>query len=97
MTDHVLTEVRAAVPVERETDLLAGFKQILAGPIPDGLLRTELLKGSDGQWRIQTLWRDHAALDAMRQRPQAPSAPTLFKSVGSEPTLTVLDVRAALA
>ncbi len=94
MSEHVLTEVSASVDPEREADLLAGFENLARSPFPDGLLRSELLRGPDGQWRIQTLWRDRAALDAMRAGTEPPAAPTLFRSVGAEPTLTILDVAA---
>ncbi len=94
---RVLTEVSARVTPEREADLQAGFERLLAGPLPDGLLRTELLRGPGGQWRIQTLWRDHEALDAMRASTEPPAAPRLFREVDAEPTLTILEVAASLA
>ena len=92
MTEHVLTEVSATVDPVRENDLLAGFRALLESAVPDGLLRTELLRGPGGQWRIQTLWRDPAALEAMRAAAEPPAALTLFRSVGAEPSLTVLQV-----
>lgn len=93
MAHHVLTEVSATVAEEQEAALVDGFNVLLSQPVPDGLLRTELLHG-DGIWRIQTLWRDQAALDAMRAGSEPPAAPTLFRSVGATPTLTVLRVAA---
>jgi quinol monooxygenase YgiN len=92
MTQHVLTEVSASVDPGRDDDLLAGFRELLVSSVPDGLLRTELLRGPGGTWRIQTLWRDPAALDAMRASGQPPAALTLFRSVGAEPSLTILEV-----
>ncbi|MDQ4213156.1 antibiotic biosynthesis monooxygenase [Microbacterium sp. ASV81] len=96
MPEHVLTEVSAVVAAERESALIAGFAALLDQPLPDGLLRTELLRGSDAEdgrtWRIQTLWRDRQALDAMRASAEPPAAPALFRSVGAEPSLTVLTV-----
>ena len=89
---QVLTEVRAAVDQSRHDALMEGFEALLAEPLPDGLLRTELLFGG-GQWRVQTLWRDRGALAAMRSSAGEPAAPTLFRSVGAEPHLTILDVR----
>ena len=94
MSQHVLTEVRATVGPDRVDDLVAGFRQLLRSSTPDGLLRTELLRGPEGQWRIQTLWRDKAALDAMRAASEPPAAPSLFRSVGADPSLTVLEVTA---
>jgi hypothetical protein len=92
MAAQILTEVSATVDANREIELVEGFREITAGGIPDGLVRTELLRGQDGQWRIQTLWRDREALDAMRARPEPPAAPRLFSNVGAEPTLQVYEV-----
>jgi quinol monooxygenase YgiN len=94
MTGQVLTEVSAAVAPEREADLLAAFRELITQSLPDGLVRTELLRGQDGHWRIQTLWRDRAALNAMRAVPELPAAIRLFRDVGAEPELAILDVAA---
>ncbi|HSN11801.1 MAG TPA: hypothetical protein VLS51_06820 [Propionibacteriaceae bacterium] len=88
----VITEVTAVVDAEKEASLLEGFRRLLAGAKPDGLERTELLRGRDGAWRIQTLWRDQEALDTMRAAPEPPAAPTLFREVGAEPVLQILVV-----
>jgi hypothetical protein len=75
---------------------VAGFEALLAESPPDGLLRTELLHVGD-EWRIQTLWRDGDALAAMRSSTGEPAAPKLFRSVGGDPELTILEVRASTA
>ncbi|MFE0583079.1 MULTISPECIES: hypothetical protein [unclassified Streptomyces] len=93
MTGPILTEVSAVVPAGREADLVTAYRELVARPLPDGLIRTELLSGPDGRWRIQTLWRDLAALDAMRAAPEGPAAPRLFRDVGAEPELGLFDVR----
>ncbi|NUP67074.1 MAG: hypothetical protein HOW71_33430, partial [Nonomuraea sp.] len=89
MSGHVLTEVSAVVAPERETGLVAAYRELVAGSPPEGLMRTELLSGPDGRWRIHTLWRDRAALDAMRAAPQGPAAPRLFREAGAEPALAL--------
>lgn len=94
MSQHILTEVSATVDPERESDLVAAFGDLPRSAFPDGLLRSELLHGANGRWRIQTLWRDRAALDAMRAGSEPPVAPTLFLNVGAEPTLEILEVAA---
>ncbi|HEX5333918.1 MAG TPA: antibiotic biosynthesis monooxygenase [Cellulomonas sp.] len=91
----VMTEVSAIVEPGREADLLDGFRRLLAEPKPDGLERTELLRARDGAWRIQTLWRDQAALDRMRAAPEPPAAPQLFRQVGADPVLAVFRVEAS--
>jgi hypothetical protein len=92
MSSPVLTVVSATVSEDAHEPLVAGFQKLIQGGFPDGLLRTELLQRPYGRWCIQTLWRDRAALDAMRAGSEPPAAPTLFRSVGSEPTLEIWDV-----
>jgi hypothetical protein len=92
MTGRILTEVTATADPAREDDLVAGFQELTRQAVPEGLLRTELLRGPDDVWRIQTLWRDRLALDAMRGGNEPPAAPSLFRRVGAEPVLTVLAV-----
>ena len=41
----VVTTVDTTVPPEREQELLDGFRQLNEGDKPDGLLRSELLRG----------------------------------------------------
>ncbi len=93
---RVLSEVSAVVRPDRENEFLAGVRAMVGLPRPDGLLRTELLRGSAGRWRIQTLWRDLDALAATRITPEPPrTAPQVFLSVGAEPSLEILDVELA--
>jgi heme-degrading monooxygenase HmoA len=93
---RVVSEVSAVVRPEQEDEFLAGVREMVTLPRPDGLLRTELLRGSDGQWRVQTLWRDLDALAASRVTPEPPrTAPHVFRSVGAEPSLEILEVELA--
>lgn len=92
MPAQILTEVSATVDVDREAELVKGFQELTARGTPEGLVRTELLRGPNRQWRIQTLWRDRASLDAMRAGPEPPAAPRLFSQVGAEASLQVLQV-----
>jgi hypothetical protein len=94
MPGEIMTEVSAIVPGERVGDVPAAFAELARRPLPDGLLRTELLAGRDGEWKIQSLWRDQAALDAMRGGAEPPAAPALFRQLGAEPVLRIYDVRA---
>lgn len=93
---EILTDVSAHVAEDREADLVRGYRELVAQPTPDGLLRTELVQGADGLWRILTLWRDRDALEAVRSGSRPPAAPALFRSVGAEPSLQVYEVRRAL-
>jgi uncharacterized glyoxalase superfamily protein PhnB/quinol monooxygenase YgiN len=94
MATRILTEVSGVVPEANADAVLPAFEQLLRQPLPDGLLRTELLRGPDGEWRIHSLWRDQAALDAMRAAPDPPAAPALLRRLGAEPTLRIHEVAA---
>lgn len=94
LSHEIMTEVSAVVSDERESEVLAAFEDLLQRPLPDGLVRTELLAGPDGEWRILSLWRDQAAPDAMRAGSEPPAAPTLFRQLGGEPVLRIYKVRA---
>lgn len=54
------------------------------GPKPDGLLRSELLRGQAGAWRIQTTWRDRDAPVAVRESGKPPAALVLLDQLGVE-------------
>ena len=58
MPGEIMTEVSAILPGERSDVIPAAFAELAQRPLPDGLLRTELLAGRDGEWKIQSLWRD---------------------------------------
>jgi hypothetical protein len=91
---NVLTEVSAIVSDDQASELADGFAELVRRPLPDGLLRTELLRGPGDEWRIHSLWRDQAALDAIRAQPEPPAAPQLFRQVGADPVLRVYLIHA---
>jgi hypothetical protein len=93
MDGEILTEVSAQVAETH--DVPGAFARLLETSLPDGLVRTELLHGSGDEWRIQSLWRDQAALDAMRAGTEPPAAPALFRRMGAEPTLRIFRVEAS--
>jgi hypothetical protein len=84
MDEQILTSVSAQVDPNRDGELVEGFRALVGGALPDGLVRAELLRGQDGTWRIQSLWRDRAALMAAREAGQRPAALVLFDRVGAE-------------
>jgi len=94
MPGEIMTEVSAIVDRERAGDVVAAFAELAQRPLPDGLARTELLEGPGGEWTIQSLWRDWAALDAMRAGPEPPTAPALFRQLGVEPELRIYSLQA---
>ncbi len=94
MSGEIMTEVSAVVSDTRAGEVAAAFAELAQQPLPDGLLRTELLAGGDGDWKIQSLWRDQAALDGMRAGTEPPAAPALFRRVGAEPVLRIYRLQA---
>lgn len=90
---NVVTIVSADVDEGRAQELVAAFDALLAEGLPDGLLHTRLLGDGRGHWAIHSLWRDRAALDAMRAAPEPPAAPALFQRFSAEPALLVMEVR----
>jgi hypothetical protein len=88
----ILTIVSADVDDSRSKDLVADFESMLSGGLPDGLLETRLLGDGAGHWAIHSLWRDRAALDAMRAAPEPPAAPALFRRFSAEPALAIMTV-----
>jgi hypothetical protein len=95
MDEQILTSVSAEVDPSRNGELVDGFSALVGGALPDGLVRTELLRGGDGTWRIQSLWRDRAALMAAREAGERPAALMLFERVGAEHAHEVFTVVAS--
>jgi heme-degrading monooxygenase HmoA len=88
----VLTRVAAVVDPARTDELIEAYRRLLTEAMPDGLEQTMLLRAEGDEWQVVTLWRDRAALDAMRARPEPPAAVALFGSVDAKPVVTVYDV-----
>lgn len=89
---NILTIVTANVHEGRAQDLIAAYKMLLAGNLPDGLLETQLLGDGKGHWAIHSRWRDLAALDAMRAATDPPAAPMLFRRFSAQPSLAIMNV-----
>ena len=89
---NILTIVTADVDQGQAQDLIAAYEALLAAGLPDGLLETQLLGDGQGHWAIHSLWRDQAALDAMRSAPEPPAAPALFRRFSAEPTLAIMQI-----
>jgi hypothetical protein len=93
----VLTVLEAHVPVERSSILQEGYRSLGIQAKPPGLVSSQLIRSvADATlWRIETAWRDRAALDAMRAH-GTPAGVVLFRNVGAEPSLAVFEVVAQL-
>jgi hypothetical protein len=92
MGNPLITSVSATVDAAREEELTTGFRELVSKGLPEAILRSELLHGRDGTWRIQTLWRDYDALMAARNSAERPAALELFERVGSDHTHEVFTV-----
>jgi heme-degrading monooxygenase HmoA len=94
---RILTSVALVVPQSREEDVIPAYRQLVAeGPRPEGLLRSELLRGQGGRWLVHTLWRDRAAIMAARDAGQRPAALLLANRIGAEHSHEVLTVEETL-
>lgn len=94
---RILTAVTLVVPPDREAELLTGYRELTAdGPVPEGLLRSELLRGEGGRWLVHTLWRDREAILAARRSGAQPAALVLAERVGAEHSHEVLTVEQSL-
>lgn len=91
-TDMIVTAVSAVVPRERETEFLDGYRAINASKEPDGLLRSQLLRGSEGDYVIQTVWRDRDALMAARDPNTPPAGLALLDRVDATHSHEVLAI-----
>jgi quinol monooxygenase YgiN len=89
---NVLTIVTADVDQAQGEELIAAYEVLLAGGLPEGLLETQLLGDGQGHWAIHSLWRDRAALEAMRAAPEPPAAPALFRRFSAEPAMVIMPV-----
>ncbi|MEZ0069795.1 heme-degrading monooxygenase HmoA [Streptacidiphilus sp. MAP12-20] len=92
MMSWVLTEANVTVAAEHEGRLIAAYRHLISQPLPEGLIQTEILRGPDGAWRIQTLWRDRASMEAMRASLEGPEAPRLFREIHAKPEFSIFDV-----
>ena len=94
---RLLTSVELLVPEDRDGDVVPAYRALVTDePMPEGLLRSELLRGQDGRWLMQTLWRDRDAVMAARSSGAKPAALLLAEQLGAEHSHDVLTVAATL-
>ncbi len=84
MSKRVVTAVDANVDPEHEAEFLDGYRRLTQEEQPDALIRSELLRGQDGAWRIQTTWQDLDALTAVRKLGKPPAALVLLDRIGAQ-------------
>jgi ketosteroid isomerase-like protein len=91
-TAQVVTAIDAVVIPERSAELVDGFRTMSERARPDGLVRSELLRGHYGLWRIQTTWRDSEALTTVRNSGEPPAALRLLDALGAHHTHAVFSI-----
>ncbi len=92
MDPRIITSVDATVDEDMVDALREGYRALSSGPRPTGLISTQLLRGQNGNWRIQTTWRDRATLMELRKSGQPPAALELLDRVGATHTHAVFVV-----
>jgi len=93
----LLTVLEGRVEAARVVELRAAYAELATKPKPAGLIRSQLIQAvaDPGLWRIQTLWENREALDAMRHA-GTPAGVLIFRGAGAEPTLSIFDVLSTL-
>ena len=86
-----------SVNADKWAVLEAAYRAALQEHTP-GLVQTFFLHSSAKAacWQIATVWKDRAALNAMRHSGETPQGVLIFLAAGAEPTLTIFDVPAYL-
>ena len=96
MGPAVMTTIDTVIEPEHEQDLIEGFRHMTEGRQPEGLVRSELLRGHGGAWRIQTTWRNRDALLALRASGEPPAALALLDRLGAHHSHTVHTVERSI-
>ncbi len=88
----VVTMLEALVAPEKKEDLLREYRGG-TDSLPPFIVESFLLQERDTRsWRIVTVWRSSEELEAYRSSVETPEGVRIFRAVGSEPTLTILEV-----
>ena len=90
----VITILEAPVAADRVADLEHAYRLATTSALPAAIVETFLTRdaGDPGRYRIVTVWRSRAALEAMRASGETPKGVQMFQDVGSAPELSILDV-----
>lgn len=93
----VVTVLEAIVPAGQEAALQSAYQAAGSTALPQGLVRTELLRDArdSSRWRIQTAWESREALEKMRNA-GTPAGVLMFRAAGAEPALSIFDVVSVL-
>jgi hypothetical protein len=91
----VITVLEAKVSADKQGLLTSTYESVLKNLDP-GIVETFLAADTKDAsiWRIITVWENREALDAMRKSGQPPRGVIIFKTIGSDPFLSVLSFKA---
>ena len=89
----VITVLEARVPTDRLADVETLFRQGMAD-LPPEIVESYLAKDirDASLYRLNTVWRSHQALEAMRTSGLKPKGVQMFEAVGANPTLSIFEV-----
>ncbi len=89
----VMTVLEGRVAKEKWSELSASYEGGLTR-MPPQMVQSFLVQSRDEPtvWRGVSIWRSREALDEYRRSVATPGGVLLFRSVGSEPSLTVYEV-----
>ncbi len=92
----VITMLEAHVAPEQWDALRASYAARARPPASGPIVESFLIQGTEerNDWRIVTVWRDLAALEAMRSSGETPTGVVIFREANAEPRLTIFNVRA---
>jgi heme-degrading monooxygenase HmoA len=88
----IVTMLAGAVPTSHEDELAASFRAATEH-LPPFIVRSMLMRerGTD-RWHVLTVWESDAALAEYRRSVDVPEGVMMFRNVGTEPALTILDL-----
>lgn len=91
---EVITIVEGHVPDALMADFEQAYASLKKGPFPEGWVSSSLLmsRADPDFYRIETVWKDMAALERYREKAKTPAAVDLFGKIGVEPTVETYEV-----
>ncbi len=89
----VMTVLEGHVAAEKWDALRQTYTQG-SNRLPSQMVQTLLVQSAADPtvWQVIGIWRSRKALDEYRRSVETPGGVLMFRSVGAEPTLTILEV-----
>ena len=92
----VVTILEAHIGAENWAVFQGDYRHRVA-TLPPQMVQTFLLQDVVDQtlWRILSVWKSREALDEMRNSGEIPEGVVMFRNVGAEPKLSIVNVLAS--